>query len=91
MSAARHLHITPTAAEVLSDEISELAAQIDRRLANRPGTAERAIYFWLYPLDDELPCEVLSALHSDAVAYLHDLTTTAAVLITETTERTPHD
>lgn len=66
MSAARRPRIAPSDAEVLADEIAELAAQIDRRLGNPPGTAERGCYFHYWPLDDELPCEVLSALHADA-------------------------
>lgn len=69
MSAARRLRIAPTAAEVLADEISELAAQIDRRLANRPGTAEQAIYFWHGPPGWQ-GVDLLTRLHADAVALL---------------------
>ncbi|MDQ1308231.1 MAG: hypothetical protein QG671_4065 [Actinomycetota bacterium] len=74
MNAARHLRIAPTEAEVLAEEISAICEQIDRRLGNPPGTAERGCYFHLWPLDVELACEVLSTLHADATAYLHTLT-----------------
>lgn len=73
MSAARHLHVAPTDAEVLADEIAAICDQIDRRLGNPPDTAEAGLYFWLWPPGD-LDTDVLAALHADAVAYLHTLT-----------------
>lgn len=74
MSAARHLRIAPTAAEILSAAVAELAAQIDRRLGNLLGTAENGIYFWLGPPGWQ-SAEVLATLHRDALAFLLDLTT----------------
>ncbi|MDQ1245788.1 MAG: hypothetical protein QG597_155 [Actinomycetota bacterium] len=73
MSAARHLHIAPSAAEVLADEISAICEQIDRRLGNPPDTAEAGLYFWYWPPGD-LDADVLAALHADAVDFLHTLT-----------------
>lgn len=84
---ARQQRTAPDPREALADEIAELCTQIDRRLGNRRGTAERGIYFWLYPRGARLACEVLAALHADALAYLHDITTTPAVLTTATDER----
>lgn len=75
MSAARHLRIAPSAEEVLRRDITEVCIQIDRRLHNRHGTAERGLYFWLYPPDDAIGAEVLTVLHRDAVAFLHALLT----------------
>lgn len=37
MTAARHLAVAPTEAEVLREEITTICHQIDRRLGNRPG------------------------------------------------------
>lgn len=74
MTAARRLHLAPTESEVLADEIAEVCAQIDRRLGNPRGTAERGCYAHLWPLDMELACAVLTALHADAVEFLHTLT-----------------
>ena len=74
VTAARHLAIAPTEAELLADEIRAVCHQIDRRLDNRPGTAERGIYFWLWPPAD-LDADVLAKLHADAVAFLHAHTT----------------
>ena len=62
--------LTRPPAESLRREIRELAAQIDRRLGNPPGTAERAIYFWFWPRVDDL--DVLTALHADAARFLLD-------------------
>ena len=66
--ARPHLRIAPEPSEILRAEITELAAQIDRRLGNPPGTAERAIYFWFWPRVDDL--DVLTRLHADAVGFL---------------------
>ncbi len=74
MTAARHLAIAPTEAAVLADEIRAVCDQIDRRLDNRPGTAERGLYFWLWPPAD-LDADVLANLHADAVRFLHTITT----------------
>ena len=68
--ARPHLRIAPEPSEILRAEITELAAQIDRRLGNPPGTAERAIYFWFWPRVDDL--DVLTALHADAARFLLD-------------------
>ncbi|MCB1290350.1 hypothetical protein [Mycolicibacterium sp.] len=65
-----HLRIAPEPSEILRAEITELAAQIDRRLGNPPGTAERGIYFWYWPRVDDL--DVLTALHADAARFLLD-------------------
>ena len=74
MNTARHLRIAPSDAEVLADEISELCAQIDRRLGNPPGTAENGIYFWLGPPGWQ-STKVLAALHRDALTFLLHLIT----------------
>jgi len=68
--ARPHLRIAPEPSEIRRAEITELAAQIDRRLGNPPGTAERAIYFWFWPRVDDL--DVLTALHADAARFLLD-------------------
>ena len=68
--ARPHLRIAPEPCETLRAEITELAAQIDRRLGNPPGTAERGIYFWYWPRVDDL--DVLTALHADAARFLLD-------------------
>jgi hypothetical protein len=75
MSAARHLRVTPSAAEVLRQEISDLCVQIDRRLHNRPGTAERGLYAWFWPPDPSTPLNVLTNLHADACKFLHTIVT----------------
>lgn len=67
--------IAPTEAEILTDEIRAVCHQIDRRLDNRPGTAERGLYFWLWPPAD-LDADVLTRLHADAIEFLHNITTT---------------
>lgn len=64
----------PDPREALADEITAVCIQIDQHLGNRRGTAERGLYFWLYPRGARLACEVLSALHADALAFLHTLT-----------------
>jgi len=76
MTAARKLQHAPTAPQVLREEIYQIGRQIDRRLGNRPGTAERGIYFWLWPPDSLNDLGVLARLHADAIEFLHDLTTT---------------
>lgn len=74
MSAARHLRVAPTDAEVLAGEIRALCDQIDRRLGNPPGTAENGIYFWLGPPGWQ-SAAVLAALHRDALSFLLHLIT----------------
>ena len=76
MTAARKLLAPPTEAESLRAEISGLGHQIDRRLGNRPGTAERGLWFWLWPPHPETSIDVLTRLRADAQKYLHDLTST---------------
>jgi len=76
MTAARKLQYAPTEAQVLREEIYEIGRQIDRRLGNRPGTAERGIYFWLWPPDSLTDLGVLAQLHGDGIEFLHDLTIT---------------
>lgn len=73
MSAARHLRVAPS--ELLAGEIHEVCAQIDRRLGNPPGLAEHAVWFWFGPPGPHLSDDVLTALHADAVEFLHALTT----------------
>ena len=72
MNAARHLRIAPHPAEILRAEITALCAQVDLRLGNPPGTAERGIYFWHWPPDSVTDPAVLARLHADAVALLFD-------------------
>lgn len=86
MTAARHLRTAPTEAEVLTHEIAEICRQVDRRTGAPPGTALRGLYWHLWPSADQ-PAEVLTQLLADAVACLHDIATTPAVLTTATTER----
>lgn len=71
MSAARQL-CTPT--ETLFGEIAEICAQIDRRLHNRPGTAEKGLYFWLWPPGPYTDAEVLDVLRADAATFLDGIT-----------------
>lgn len=73
MSAARHLDAAPSADEVLAREIADVCVQIDRRLGNRTGTAEKGVWFWLWPPDSLPDLDVLTALHRDAVTFLHNL------------------
>ena len=75
-AAVRHLAVVPTEAETLVDEIRGICDQIDRRLHNRPGTAERGVWFWFWPPDPAVSIDVLTRLHADAVAYLNTLITT---------------
>lgn len=74
MSAARRLRIAPEPGEVLRAEISDICAQIDRRLGSPPRTAERAIWFWYWPPDSTTTTAVLTRLHADAVGTLHLIT-----------------
>ena len=74
MSAARHLAVAPTEAEILADEIRAVCHQIDRRHGNAPGTAEKGLYLWLWPPDPLPDVGVLIRLHSDALMYLYALT-----------------
>lgn len=76
MSAARHVRVTPSAAEVLAREIADVCLQIDRRLGNRRGTAERGVWFWLWPPDPLPGLDVLTNLHADAVEFLHNIVRT---------------
>lgn len=68
-------HLRPlrvaTEAEHLAADITTICAQIDRRLGNPAGTAERGTYFWYWPPTPDLGVEVLTNLHADAVAMLH--------------------
>jgi len=75
MTAARHLSVAPDPAGVLQREIAEVCVQIDGRLGNPRGTAERGVYFWHWPPHPAQTVETLAALHADAVAFLHKLTT----------------
>ena len=70
-----HRTRTPTEAELLRRDIAAVCHQIDRRLHNLPGTAERAVWWWYgppYPEFDNVP--VLTRLHADAVQSLHAIT-----------------
>lgn len=55
--------------------ITAIADQIDLHYGNRPGTAERAIYFWYWP-PDTCGLPTLELLHLDAQRILADLHTT---------------
>lgn len=58
-------------AERLAVRIAEVCAEIDTRLGNPPGTAERGCYFWYGPPPcPDLGPDVLTALHRDAVTML---------------------
>lgn len=59
-------------AELLADTIT-VCAQIDRRLGNRPGTAWRGLWFWLWPPPQHPDPDVLRNLHTDAVEFLHTI------------------
>ena len=63
----------PAEAEVLADAITGICAEIDRRLHNRPGTAERGLWFWLWPPERPEP-DVVARLHADAVEFLGRVT-----------------
>jgi hypothetical protein len=73
MTATRELQSPPIEAESLRAEIFDLGQQIDRRLGNRPGTAEKAVYFWHWPPNPNTGVDVLTRLHADAVEFLHGL------------------
>ena len=64
-----------TEAEALVEDIAAICAQIDRRLGNRRGTAERGVWFWYWPPHPDIGAEVLTALHRDAVAFLAGIVT----------------
>lgn len=57
----------------LRDRITEVCAEIDTRLGNRPGTAERGCFFWYWPPEPSIGVEVLVALYRDAVAMLRSV------------------
>lgn len=63
---------------VLVDGIAQACAEIDARLGNRPGTAERGCYFWYWPPDPNLGIDVLVALYRDALTFRDTIATTAA-------------
>ncbi len=62
-------------AEALVDDIAAICKQVDDRLGNRAGIAERGVWFWYYPPDPNVGVEVLTALHRDAVAFLAGIVT----------------
>ncbi len=66
----------PTPAQLRRQAITTVCAQIDQRLGNRRGTAERGLWFWLWPPHPNTSTEVLNRLHADAVGFLNDLTNT---------------
>lgn len=76
MSAARHLAVAATEAEVLREEIAEIGRQIDHRTFAPPGTAERGVWFWYWPPESVHSVDVITRLHADAVTFLHSLTNT---------------
>ena len=57
-------------ADTLRSEIAQVCLQIDRRLHNPPGTAERGLYFWYWPPVPSLGADTLAALRADAVEFL---------------------
>lgn len=64
----------PSEAELLVYDIATVCAQIDTRLGNPLGTAERGCYFWYGPPPrPDLSPDVLAALHRDAVEMLHSI------------------
>jgi hypothetical protein len=69
----RQLGAAPSPAEILRDEITAICSQMDRRLGNRAGTAEKAVYFWYWPPGDVSSVGVLTNLHADAVRFLVDV------------------
>jgi hypothetical protein len=74
---ARRQHLRPASAEAdtLREEIDDIAAQLDRRHGDPPGTAVRAIFLWLWPPEDCHAADVLAALHAEAVGFLHSVVT----------------
>lgn len=78
MNAAHHLRIAPTVEKILREDITAICNQIDVRLGNRPGTAERGLYFWLWPPGPNTDANVLTDLHSDAVVTLAAIVMTGA-------------
>jgi hypothetical protein len=75
------LRPTPTSVDLLRQDIADICQQIDRRLDNKPGTAERGTYFWYWPPEEIHSTEVLAALHSDAVEFLAGITGTQGALV----------
>jgi hypothetical protein len=73
MTAARRPRVAPTPAEFLRTDITDICAQIDRRLGNPPGTAEHGLYFWWWPPGGVDSLDVLQALHTDALRFLLNL------------------
>ena len=69
-----------TEAQQLITDIKSISAQIDRRLDNKPGTAERGLYHWHWPPTPTTSIEVLTNLHADSVAFLHTITTKPTTL-----------
>ena len=69
----RHLAVAPDPADVLRADIRAICRQVDVRLGNPPGTAERGLYFHLWPPQGVTNVDVLVELHRDAVKFLCDL------------------
>lgn len=65
-----------TVRQSLCQQITKTCARIDRRLGNRPGTAEKGLWFWLWPPHPDTDTDVLINLHADAVDFLHNITHT---------------
>lgn len=74
MTAACKIQHAPTEAQVLCEQIHEIGLQIDRRLGNRAGTAEKGVWFWYWPPHPGVGVEVLTALRRDAVEFLAGIT-----------------
>ncbi|MGO9100111.1 MAG: hypothetical protein ACLP9Y_11975 [Mycobacterium sp.] len=54
----------------LRDKITNVCAEIDRRHGNPAGTAERGVYFWLWPWSESIAIDTLQNLLNDARVYL---------------------
>lgn len=59
--------------ETLRADIAVICEQIDRRLANPTGRAEKCIYAYYWPPRDINSVDTLTALHRDAADYLYQL------------------
>ena len=70
MTAVCQLDATATTAKVLRQEIAEVCVRIDRRLGNRRGTAERGLWFWLWPPHPDTSRDVLDRMYADALTFL---------------------
>lgn len=57
-------------AAILRSQIAHISAEVDKRLGNKPGTCHRAVYFWLWPPQDNTSIPVLENLRTDAVVWL---------------------